>query len=239
MTLWSRLAEEKKFAVLYPNLRQSQNQINCWDWYDPAEQAPGGIQMTNILHSIQEALRYYPIQTSRIYITGISAGAAMAANLVSCFPNLFAAAGFHSGMSYGLVSSWQEALEVAQKGPQKKNQYSSCNPKFFSGGVFVIHGSADPVIDIKNSDQLVNDFIFSKNDEVTSESSIYPPEKNFLKISELSYKITNFKRGSDLIGQNIRVEGLGHAWSGGKPHLLSDPRGPSATRLMWNFFEKF
>ncbi|MFN7903954.1 MAG: PHB depolymerase family esterase [Pseudobdellovibrionaceae bacterium] len=77
MTLWSRLAVEKKFAVLYPNLRQSQNEINCWDWYDPAEQAPG---------------------------------AAMVANVVSCFLNLFAAAGFHSGMVQQIQSSTLKIL---------------------------------------------------------------------------------------------------------------------------------
>jgi poly(3-hydroxybutyrate) depolymerase len=33
------------------------------------------------------------------------------------------------------------------------------------------------------------------------------------------------------------VDGMGHAWSGGKPDICSDPQGPSASLAMYLFFK--
>ena len=44
------------------------------------------------------------------------------------------------------------------------------------------------------------------------------------------------RRGA-LMHELLTVDGLGHAWSGGKPGgSHTDPRGPDATDAIWRFF---
>ena len=48
----------------------------------------------------------------------------------------------------------------------------------------------------------------------------------------------DWKRGRSLAVRLLRVEGMGHAWSGGAAgQAFSDPSGPDALRLAWQFFE--
>ena len=40
-----------------------------------------------------------------------------------------------------------------------------------------------------------------------------------------------------LMHELLKVDGLGHAWSGGAPGgSYTDPRGPDATEAIWRFF---
>jgi poly(3-hydroxybutyrate) depolymerase len=44
------------------------------------------------------------------------------------------------------------------------------------------------------------------------------------------------RRGA-LMHELLKVDGLGHAWSGGAPGgSYTDPRGPDATEVIWRFF---
>ena len=39
--------------------------------------------------------------------------------------------------------------------------------------------------------------------------------------------------------EHVEIEGLGHAWSGGAPGgSYTDPRGPSASAAIWDFFAR-
>jgi poly(3-hydroxybutyrate) depolymerase len=39
--------------------------------------------------------------------------------------------------------------------------------------------------------------------------------------------------------EQLEVDGLGHAWSGGAPGgSYTDPRGPSAAEAIWAFFDR-
>ena len=39
--------------------------------------------------------------------------------------------------------------------------------------------------------------------------------------------------------EHVEIEGLGHAWSGGAPGgSYTDPRGPSASAAVWDFFAR-
>jgi hypothetical protein len=65
---------------------------------------------------------------------------------MACFPNAFAGAAIHSGVSYGLAGTLLDADKILTDGPPPGPVTAPCNPAAYKGAVFVIHGTADNVI---------------------------------------------------------------------------------------------
>ncbi|HEX4046871.1 MAG TPA: PHB depolymerase family esterase [Elusimicrobiota bacterium] len=224
-TRWNDLAEKEGFLVLYPNQQWGLNPYNCWNWFLPANEAPGFGEPAEIVAAIEAVKNFYPVDASRVYVAGISAGGAEAATLLSCYPDEFAAGAIHSGVAYGLVADAFSAQDVMKDGPGDRPRLGVCDPASFKGSVMIVQGSTDAVINPLNAERLATDFARDAGRSVAS----VPP----------SGGIDGYRR-IDFAGGRVRellVDGLGHAWSGGAPGAsATDPRGPDATALMWSFF---
>lgn len=228
-TRWNELAEKEGFLVLYPNQQWGLNPYNCWNWFLPVNEAPGLGEPAEIAAAIWAAKASYPIDDSRVYIAGISAGGADAATMLSCYPDLFAAGAIHSGVAYGVAADPAAAKDVMKDGPGDRPRLGVCDPASFKGGVFIVQGSSDPAVNPANAERLAADFAGKK----TARTSTIVPARGE----------TDGYESVELAGGRVRevlVDGLGHAWSGGAPAAsATDPRGPDATAMMWTFFSRF
>jgi poly(hydroxyalkanoate) depolymerase family esterase len=224
-TRWNALAEKEGFLVLYPNQQLGMNPYNCWNWFLPMNEAPGLGEPAEIMAAIWAAKAIYRIDASRVYVTGISAGGAEAATMLSCYPDSFAAGAIHSGVAYGLAADAFTAQDVMKDGPGDRTRLGVCEPASFKGRVMIVQGSTDTVIDPSNAERLTNDFAGKGKPVVTkvpAQGETYGYQRNDYDGGRVS---------------EILVDGLGHAWSGGAPGAsATDPRGPDATSLMWTFF---
>jgi poly(hydroxyalkanoate) depolymerase family esterase len=158
VTRWNELAEKEKFMVLYPNQQWGRNPYNCWNWFLPINQAAGVGEPAEIAAAVEAAVLEYPVDPRRVFVTGISAGGAEAATLLSCYPALFAAGAVHSGVAYGVAATASDALAVMKDGPAGRPRAGWCDPSAYRGGVFVVHGSSDAVIAPSNADRTASDF---------------------------------------------------------------------------------
>lgn len=114
-TRMNQLAEEKGYAVLYPQQSVSVHAQRCWRWYDRATQEGDGD--TIVLASLVAAVcAQHGIDRRRIYACGISAGAGMAAALALNYPEWIAAVGLHSAPVFGAGHSQMGALHVMRHG---------------------------------------------------------------------------------------------------------------------------
>ena len=114
-TRMNHLAEDKGFAVLYPQQSVTAQAQRCWRWYDRATQE-GGAE-TGVLASLAGSVcERYPIDRRRIYACGLSAGAGMAAILALNHPELIAAVALHSGPVFGAGHGPVGALRVMRHG---------------------------------------------------------------------------------------------------------------------------
>ncbi len=114
-TQMNQLAEQYNFVVAYPQQTSIYNPSLCWNWFNPANQFRGSGEPAIIAGIVQEIERNtarWTIDGHRIYVTGISAGGAMAVILGATYPDIFAAIGVHSGVEYRAITSLLSGGEV-------------------------------------------------------------------------------------------------------------------------------
>lgn len=241
-TRMNKLAEERGFAVLYPQQSLRGNTKRCWPWYDRITQQGGGdVQL--IVTVIDTVIAKYPIDTTRIYIAGMSAGAAMAHILALTRTERFAAVGLHSGPVFGGARSSMSAYAVMQGGSVKaaNNAMIGSSLQFRNIPAILIHGDADRIVRPVNQMQLAQQFKILNH--LSEKNSIPEVVKNAnrgdAKNAPHLYRLRDYVVKKKLLLRICRVEGLGHAWSGGNCTLpYNDCAGPDASKMMWDFFER-
>ena len=97
----NELAAQAPCLVLYPEQLAKANQMRCWNWYDIAHQGPHAGEPAMLVALTRKIISLYPVDATRVYIAGLSAGGAMAAIVAAHHPRLFAAVGVHSGLPPG------------------------------------------------------------------------------------------------------------------------------------------
>jgi poly(hydroxyalkanoate) depolymerase family esterase len=242
-TRMNLLADREGFAVLYPQQSESANAYRCWNWYEELAQAGGG-EAALIAASIAQISAQYPIDRSRVYVAGLSAGASMATILAVHYPHLIAAVGLHSGVVFGAAHTSLAGLGVMRHGaleaPENAVRSAIGDAGAFGMPAVLIHGERDPVVHPVNLAQLVAQFkvlnpsIANAEPAVTSEAQLALDSGHVKTLSRQDYM-----SGEKSILRVYTIPELDHAWSGGDgtaPFHSGD--GPDASDLMWEFLEQ-
>jgi feruloyl esterase len=108
---WSHLAERHGFAVLFPEQQRSNNPNLCFNWYMPSDVQREKGEVASIRGAIEKMRRTHPIDDARIYVTGLSAGGAMASAMLATYPELFAGGAIIAGLPFGCADNLGEAFE--------------------------------------------------------------------------------------------------------------------------------
>lgn len=108
---WSELAEEKGFAVLFPEQRHENNANLCFNWFEPADILRDSGEALSIREMISHTVLSFGLDPSQVFICGLSAGGAMANVMLATYPEVFAAGAIIGGLPYGVASSVGQAFE--------------------------------------------------------------------------------------------------------------------------------
>ena len=251
LTRLNQLADAEKLLVVYPRLVLRKNLLRCWNWTTARNQARGQGEPRFIMDIVARVRERYSVDASRIYVVGASAGGVMASTLMSCYSDVFAAAVVASGGMYKAADNRSEARLVAANGSDYSPQERGREAWECSGSVaqrpvpvLVFHGSEDNVAAPANGEQVVAQFIETNDlgdDGVENHSVRNRATSTRADIAPggLRYTVRSYKYHGELLLQYYFIEGMGHAWSGGDPEFaFSEPRGPDATALMWEFLKQ-
>src|ERR1700677_3699822 len=109
---WSQLAEREGFALLFPEQQRANNPNLCFNWFVPGDIRRDGGEALSICQMIDAVLATYRLDRSRIFVTGLSAGGAMASAMLATYPELFAGGAIIAGLPHGSARSVQQAFDA-------------------------------------------------------------------------------------------------------------------------------
>ncbi|WP_327336663.1 PHB depolymerase family esterase [Streptomyces sp. NBC_01324] len=115
---WPELADRWGFDVVFPQTTAANNALSCFGWFDPAEDTRGRGEAASIVQMVEHAKQSRGSDTGRVYVTGLSAGGGMTADLLAAYPDVFAGGSVASGLPAQCATS-QAAASGCQTGPQK------------------------------------------------------------------------------------------------------------------------
>jgi len=107
---WSQLADEQGFALLFPQQQRSNNPNLCFNWFSATDVQRDCGEVFSIFQMIKTIVDRYQIDPTKIFITGLSAGGAMACAMLATYPELFAGGAIIAGMPYGSATSVADAF---------------------------------------------------------------------------------------------------------------------------------
>ena len=111
-TGWSDLADRLGFILIFPEQQPANNPKNCFSWFLPDDTARDSGEALSIRQMIAKAVEKFGVDRSRMFVTGLSAGGAMASVMLATYPEIFAGGAIIAGLPYGSASSVQEAFEA-------------------------------------------------------------------------------------------------------------------------------
>ena len=158
---WSDLAERYGFAVLFPEQRRANNANRCFNWFLPDDTTRGAGEAASIRQMIDAVAQRLPIDPTRVFVTGLSAGGAMANAMLATYPETFAGGSLIAGLPYGAATSVPQALERmrGQGIPTEAAAAAAVRRASAHRGpwptVTVWHGDADRTVAIANADAIV------------------------------------------------------------------------------------
>lgn len=164
-TGWSGLADRFGFVLLLPEQKRANNPNVCFSWFLPDDTTRGSGEAASIRQMIDRVVADYGLDRGRIYVTGLSAGGAMASALLATYPETFAGGAIIAGLPYGAARSVAEAFGAMFKPHSRASQewgdlvraaspHAGPWPK-----VSVWHGDADKTVIPRNADETVKQWL--------------------------------------------------------------------------------
>ena len=231
-TRMNALAEEHGFLVAYPSQCKSANPSLCWNWFKPEDQMRGAGEPSIIAGITDEIVSAYDIDRQRVFVAGLSAGGAMAGVMAATYPDVYAAAGIHSGLPYRSATDVTSAFAAMrgdpglQRRPRKTHRDSDYALRVRT---IVFHGDADNIVHPSNAGRIV-EAQAEGGDSVESVKARSSVSRSYTRA------VTRDKTGTAVV-EHWLIHGSGHAWSGGSADgTYTDPHGPDASRAMLRFF---
>jgi poly(hydroxyalkanoate) depolymerase family esterase len=241
-TQMNRQADAHGLLVVYPEQSKHANPSKCWNWFKPQDQQRGAGEPALIAGIVQEVAQRHGADPQRIFVAGLSAGAAMAVVLGEVYSDVFAGVGAHSGLPFGSAHDVASAM-AAMKG----------------GRSGLPHLPGMPAARSRKAGQAVPIIVFQGDRDHTVQQTNAVEIVKQAKLAHLAqgadFKLTSSTEAGQSAGgrrysrsvevdqlNQVRIEwwalhGAGHAWSGGDMRgTYTDATGPNASAEMVRFF---
>ncbi len=208
---WSTLADRFGFCLLLPEQQAANNPNRCFNWFQPDDSRRGSGEAQSIRQMVDRMVSDHAIDPRRVFVTGLSAGGAMASVMLATYPDVFAGGAIVAGLPYGAASNAQQAFQSMFQSPprdarewgdlvRRASPHSGPWPR-----VSVWHGGVDATVIPSNAGEIIKQWtnVHGLPAAPTSQSVVdgYPRQVWIDAAGEEtieSYTITNMAHGTPL-----------------------------------------
>ncbi len=162
---WSDVADRQGIVVIYPEQQLSNNPKSCFSWFLSADTTRDSGEALSIRQMIEKAVSAFGIDETRIFVTGLSAGGAMASVMLAAYPDVFAGGAIIGGLPYGSASNVQEAFDAMfnDRAPSGRALGDRVRAASKHRGpwprISVWHGTADTIVKPSNAEHIVSQWL--------------------------------------------------------------------------------
>ena len=243
---WSKLADENGFYVLYPQQRRINNPEGCFRWYKRKHTRKGKGENASIKKMVDHMKLKYNIDSTRIFITGLSAGAAMSVIMMADYPETFNAGAIFAGGAYkagnGMVTGVMALLGWRIKSAEKwGNIVRKQNPTYQGDypRIIIYQGNSDWIVNKRNGIEIMKQWT-NLHHISTQPTETIDGFAGVKDIQRLTYN-SNTKKDAVVF---YKVDGLSHAllvdpgkcsFQGGRGGIFSKDKNYNST--LWTAYD--
>ncbi len=203
---WRKFADQHGFALVVPQTSTANQMLGCFTWYEPGDISRGQGEALSIRNMVGHAISNLGGSASNVYVSGLSAGGAKAAVMLSTYPDLFKAGSIAAGIPYKCAtsSSGTSACQYSgvEKSPQQwgdlvRNAYTGYSGPY--PRVAIWQGTSDGTVVPKNATELVDQWTTLRGVSQTPTSTSSLPSGTSLSVYGNNdvrlYRISNMGHG--------------------------------------------
>jgi len=205
---WSRLADEHGFILLYPEQSRTNNANLCFNWFEPGDMRRSEGEAMSIIQMVEMVCREHQVDRKRVFVTGLSAGGAMANVMLATYPDVFAGGAIIAGLPYNVASTIPEAFERMRGNGLPSASILSAKISDASPHrgpwpiVSVWHGTRDHIVAEANANAIVMQWRSLHGASSSSQLS---------SVSEGNHRITTWEMEDGFIPIELHsIDGMGH-----------------------------
>ncbi len=211
-TGWNKIANAHKFYVVYPEQISANNSSLCFNWFDTTDASRNVGEALSVKQMVDYMKAHYSIDTTEIFVTGLSAGAAMTAVMMATYPDIFVKGAIMAGLPYKAATSISTAFNAqngyvtmtpAQWGALVRGQnpgYKGNYPK-----AMICQGTSDLTVSPTNAAELMKQWTNLNHADQTVDST----NSAFQGNSNVIQTIYNDSNGNPAV-YIYRITGMGH-----------------------------
>ncbi|MDW6021292.1 PHB depolymerase family esterase [Mesorhizobium sp. BAC0120] len=159
---WSQLADEAGFALLYPEQQRANNPNLCFNWFLPNDTSRDSGEALSIREMVEAMVVTHGLDGKRIFVTGLSAGGAMAAAMLGTYPEVFAGGAIIAGLPSGSATTIPAAFDRMRGhgGPSEQDLERALRGASDHRGpwprISIWHGTADHTVAPSNAEGIAD-----------------------------------------------------------------------------------
>jgi poly(hydroxyalkanoate) depolymerase family esterase len=244
-TRFNDLAERDNFIVVYPFITSYDGlrSPNCWGFFLDQHIHQGAGEVEDLYQIAREVESAFTIDPQRRYVTGLSSGGGMAVDLAVVRNEYFAAAGSVEGLPYSEgaasvaffgcapgrfnpVAADVAAMMAEERKPEEQRPIP----------IMAIHSRNDCIVNILGSEDIRDSWLLRYGVDRAPVATVDCSARG-LACTQAKYGVPQRSVVETVFYDSDPGINRGHYWVGDNAGQFADPKGPSASELLWAFFK--